>query len=142
MRRSPKTLRLPRSPEVAGFVDALRRTIEESGKKTCIIAGVDFAHVGPRFGDEEPVDAATLARLEREDNELIADVAARAQGSFFQRLQRTANGNNVCGYPALVTLLALLDAEGAGVEGTLLSYEQSVEEDTGSVVTFAAMSFP
>ena len=39
------------SPACADFVAALRQTLREDGRRITLIAAVDFAHIGPRFGD-------------------------------------------------------------------------------------------
>src|SRR5206468_12466066 len=41
-------------PRVPRFLDALGETLQATERRVCVIAGVDLAHVGPRFGDAEP----------------------------------------------------------------------------------------
>ncbi|MGE3268911.1 MAG: AmmeMemoRadiSam system protein B, partial [Chloroflexota bacterium] len=38
------------------FLQALQEILTEDGRRVCFIAGADFAHVGPQFGDPLPVD--------------------------------------------------------------------------------------
>ena len=38
-------------PRMADFLTALKKTIAQSGRKVCVVAGVDLAHVGQKFGD-------------------------------------------------------------------------------------------
>src|SRR5262249_1628923 len=54
-------------PEVRRFVDALRRVEAGSGKRVAYIGGIDLCHVGPEFGDPDPLDAATLEEVRRFD---------------------------------------------------------------------------
>ena len=128
--------------EVSGFVEALAQVINESGKRVCIIAGVDLAHVGPRFGDTEPVNADVLAGVKAADSVLIEAVAERDADGLFRHVQKDRNARNICGYPALYTMLNVLDQLGTDAKGRLLGYEQSTESETQSVVTFCSMAFP
>src|SRR4029450_11177547 len=52
---------------VPRFLEALAETTAARGRRVALIAGADLAPVGPRFGDPEPVDAAELSHIERED---------------------------------------------------------------------------
>jgi AmmeMemoRadiSam system protein B len=38
-------------PEIQNVVNAIRKTMDESSGRICVIAGADLAHVGRRFGD-------------------------------------------------------------------------------------------
>ena len=46
-------------------------TVKESKKKICIIASVDLAHVGSRFGDTELQDDAYLDTLRSVDTDML-----------------------------------------------------------------------
>ena len=48
-------------PATEQFIQALAETIAEDGQRACVIAGADFAHVGPQFGD--PADDEVLRTL-------------------------------------------------------------------------------
>ena len=50
--------------EVEGFIAALKEAMaerEREGRRVCLMASADLAHVGPRFGDEAPVYAMLRA---------------------------------------------------------------------------------
>src|SRR5262245_3903020 len=49
-------------PEIEALIDAMRGAEKELGGPTLYVAGVDFSHVGPRFGDP---------RLDAEASELV-----------------------------------------------------------------------
>src|SRR3989475_1398880 len=55
--------RVDDDPRIPRLLEALGETIAASGRRVALIAGADLAHVGPRFGDPEPVSPAELARL-------------------------------------------------------------------------------
>ncbi len=118
------------------FVSALKKTIKESKKKTCIIASVDLAHVGSRFGDQELQDEAYLKRLHSEDTEMLKYVELLDAEGFRNSVQKDHNSRKICGYPAIYTLLNVIEAS----EGKLLKYSQYADQ-TNSTVSFASMSF-
>lgn len=126
-----------RDRQVAGFVKALRTAISQSGKRVCVIAGVDLAHVGARFGDEFTVNEEVRAELEREDREMLATVTQRDPRELCGYIYAERDRRRVDGFPAIYTLLHALDL----TRGELLHYDQNFEPDTNSIVTFAGMRF-
>ena len=118
------------------FVSALKKTIKESKKKVCVIASVDLAHVGSRFGDQELQDEAYLKRLRSDDTEMLKYVELLDAEGFRNSVQKDHNSRKICGYPAIYTLLNVIEAS----EGKLLKYSQYADQ-TNSTVSFASMSF-
>lgn len=124
-------------PQFKDFVSSLKETIETSRKKTCVIASVDLAHVGYRFGDMEVQDEAYLKRLEYEDINMLRYVEGLDAEGFYNSIQKENDKRRICGYPAIYTMLNVIKAS----EGRLLKYSQSADKNTNSTVTFASMSF-
>jgi len=124
-------------PEVAGFASALRETIAESGKRVCVVAGVDLAHVGGRFGDEYTVNEDVRRQLETDDREMLGILESCDAPKFFRMIHEERDSRRVCGFAALYTMISALEVK----NGKLLYYGQSFEKDTNSVVSFASMSF-
>lgn len=122
-------------PRVARFLDALAETVAVYGRRVAVIAGADLAHVGPRFGDPEPVSDEELGRVEREDRAMLAAVEAGDAGAFFEAARRDGDRRRVCG---LSPIYALLRAT-AGAPGTLRRYGQW--PDPAGTVTFASVVF-
>ena len=118
------------------FVSSLKETIKESKKKICIIASVDLAHVGSRFGDTELQDDAYLDTLRSDDINMLKYVENLDVDGFNNSVQKDHNSRKICGYPAINTLLNVIDAS----ESKLLKYSQYAD-DTNSTVSFASMSF-
>jgi len=120
-----------------GFhVSSLKETIKESGKKICIIASVDLAHVGNRFGDTEHQDEAYLDKLRADDTDMLKYVENLDAEGFSNSIRKEHNSRKICGYPAIYTLMNVIDAS----EGKLLKYSQHADQ-TNSTVSFASMSF-
>ena len=101
-------------------------------------AGVDLSHLGRRFGQELNLSESFLKQAEAEDRRMIDRILARDTEGFFRLIQEERDRRNVCGVPAIYTLLRLL---GDSAPGRLLDYAQAVEEPTQSVVTFMGAAF-
>ncbi|MSR64913.1 MAG: AmmeMemoRadiSam system protein B [Verrucomicrobiae bacterium] len=126
-----------RDPQVAAFSSALRETIAESGKTVCVVAGVDLAHVGGRFGDEFTVNEDVRKQLEHDDREMLKTLEECNASKFFSHIHEEKDSRRICGFPTLYTMVSALDLK----KGEVLYYDQSFEKDTNSVVSFASMSF-
>jgi AmmeMemoRadiSam system protein B len=122
-------------PRVSAFLDALAETLAASGRSTAVIAGADLAHVGPRFGDPEPVSPAERARIEREDRAMLAAVEAGDAGGFFASVAADGDRRRICGLSPIYALLRTV----AGTPGTLRHYGQS--DDPQGVVSYASVVF-
>jgi len=122
-------------PRVPRFVDALRDTIASSSRRVCLIAGVDLAHVGPRFGDAQPNTADSLAAVEEADRLMLDSVVAADAGGFFASVAADRDARRICGLSPIYTLLRLLP----GSSGRLLRYTQWPDPD--GAVTFCAVSY-
>jgi hypothetical protein len=122
-------------PAVAGVLDAVRDTMAAVPRRYCLIAGADLAHVGPRFGDAEPVSPARLARIEAEDRALLSLVEAVDPGGFFTSVAADGDSRRTCGLSPIYALLATLPAG----RGRLLRYGQW--PDPHGTVTFASVAF-
>jgi MEMO1 family protein len=120
-------------PRVPRFLDAVAETIAASGRRVALVAGADLAHVGPRFGDPEPVSALELARLEQEDRAMLEPVAAGDAQAFFESVARDGDRRRICG---LSPIYALLRALGGSV-GRVKRYGQW--PDPEGVVSFASV---
>ena len=124
-------------PEVRGFVDALRAAEAESGKRVVYIGGIDLCHVGPEFGDPEPVNNDLLSTVRRFDREMLDHAAAGDPARWFRTAASVANRWRVCGLAATYTLLHAIGP----AEGRLLMYDQALDDRRTCCVSFASMVF-
>jgi AmmeMemoRadiSam system protein B len=116
------------------FVEALRGIVAE--EETLVVAGVDFSHVGPKFGHQEPAQQLT-GRSEAHDKNLLASLSDLNVQEFWEESRRSQDQFNVCGFSALALLLEVLPP----CKGRLLHYETWHEEPTRSAVSFASAVF-
>jgi AmmeMemoRadiSam system protein B len=127
----------PMAAEPIGqFIEALRETIDEASEDVCLVGSADLAHVGPRFGDPQPLDEADWERVKRDDLSLMDHVAAADAEGLFREMVDQGDRNRICGFPPIYTLLAVLDDQ---AQGRLLNYGQW--PDAYSTVTYASLVF-
>ena len=124
-----------RDSTVAAFLDALREAIAASGRRCCLIASADLAHVGPRFGDPEPVDDLQLKEIARRDLTMLEKVVEGDAEGFFGAIEAEGDRWRICGLSSIYTLLGALEPE----RGKLLKYSQW--PDPVGTVTFASVIF-
>lgn len=117
-------------------VTALVRAARRSGKRVCWVAGADLAHVGPRFGDIAPIDAARLGTLDRDDRARLEPLAHGRPDRFLTRVFGDGNADRICGATPIYLTATL-----AGGPAEVLHYGQAVAHDGSQVVTFCGARF-
>lgn len=122
-------------PRVPRFLGALGDAIAGSDRKVCVIAGVDLAHVGPRFGDAEPNTPEFLDRVERDDRQMLEPVLAAEPGPFFESVAADGDRRRICGLSPIYVFLRALP----GARGELLRYSQWPDQQ--GAVSFCAAAF-
>jgi len=128
----------PHREWLSRFVEAFRAAEKETGKRVCLVASVDFAHIGPRYGDQFHPDQRTVDDTLRADREMLEHLTkADAQG-FYGYIAAEQDRRRVCGFPALYTILNLLDGE----QGRVLCHSHAALDQAGSFVSFASLTFP
>ncbi|MFP5257538.1 MAG: AmmeMemoRadiSam system protein B [Acidobacteriota bacterium] len=116
------------------FLAELSALAREPG--TLLVAGVDFCHIGGKFGHAEPAESLEDAALAH-DRALLAALAAGDPEAFWAESARVEDAYNVCGLTALATLAEVLPPASM----LLLGHDIMREAATLSAVTFAAATF-
>lgn len=138
------------SDQVARFIGALGELCARRGRRLSFVLGVDFAHVGRRYGDPFAARAheGPLAAVALRDRDRLDRVAAGDAAGFWELVSPGGDGDRSqageghddlkwCGSSPLYTFLRALPE----ARGRLLAYDQWNIDDT-SVVTFGALAFP
>ena len=118
------------------FLETLRTMLNEPAQQTLIVAGVDFSHIGPKFGHDLPA-AALENQARTHDQNLLKHLARCDADSFWEESRQVNDQFNVCGFSALACLLEILPE----CRGEVLHYETWHEAPTRSAVSFASTVF-
>lgn len=129
--------------EYNDFVSALLEELQKrrSYQRVCIIAGVDMAHVGQNFGDDEPLTAARLNVVKRRDDEYLNALAQGDKRKLFEHITEDLDERRICGYPTMYLILDLLERLDIAYHARLFTYDQAVDMERDLAVSFAAMGF-
>lgn len=125
------------SPQVAAFVSAMQKAAAEYGARICYISGGDLAHIGQRFGDRVFLDAARLKEQAESDLRLLATLSRADADAFFDYVAGQEDRHRICGLSPTYTMLQVASPK----RGELLKYDQAVELDGTSCVSFASLAF-
>ncbi|MES1207708.1 MAG: AmmeMemoRadiSam system protein B [Pseudomonadota bacterium] len=135
----PRARRRPETNHgVAKFIDALGELAARDPRLTFVL-GVDFAHVGLRYGDGTAAraDVGEAVDVARRDQERMARIAAGDADGFWDLVtERGDDDLKWCGTSPIYTLLRAVP----GIRGRVHGYEQW-NIDPSSVVSFGALSF-
>ena len=122
------------APEFEMMVAAVREAERSLGGHTLYVAGVDFSHVGPRFGDPA-VDARVKQETEDIDRAALGAALAGDADGWFNAIASGDDRTRICGFAPTYAMLRCADLK----EGRLLHYEQCDEQDGSSVSIAAAV---
>ena len=119
-----------------GMVGVIESLLRERGQRTLLVAGVDFSHIGMKFGDPHP--AESLVGPARENDRRILSCLEKCETEgILDAVLKTGDQYKVCGFPALLIFSRLLH----GSRGRLLTYDYYDEKATASGVSYASMIF-
>jgi MEMO1 family protein len=128
------------SPRSDPRVDAVLASLVElvGARPTLWIAGADLAHVGPRFGDQDALDAGDRGSLERRDQETLAHASRGDSVAWFEEIRKEKDRRRVCGLPPI---FAMLETARPGA-GRVAAYAQCpADEEGGSIVSIASLVY-
>jgi AmmeMemoRadiSam system protein B len=137
-------------PATEAFIQALAETVAEDGRRVCYIAGADFAHVGPQFGDPAPVDLCFDDHVRTGDLAMLEHAAAADADGFSRQIVQEPAGpgmagesmavggpRRICGLAPMYALLRLVE----GSAGTILHYDQWIDRGGAGSVTYGCVVF-
>jgi MEMO1 family protein len=121
---------------VGGFIEALRGELAAENRRVLIVAGVDFAHVGKKFGDSFSADRKIADWVKAEDLALIENIKRGDPAGFFADIAKDQDQRKICGLSPMYTQLELLRDHRA----RLLMHDIAMEPQTESAVSFASLA--
>jgi AmmeMemoRadiSam system protein B len=117
-------------------VAALRRAT--AGRSTLVVTAGDLAHVGPEFGDVEPLDSKAKRALRIHDERLLRTLCTGNPEGFFALLHESRDEQRICGLPPTYLALRMLGSS----SGRVVAYDQcSADPVDTSVVSVAGVVF-
>lgn len=119
------------------FCRAVQDALAATGKRACFIAGVDLAHIGPRYGDSSSPGPDAITSTLTRDRALLELVASGDPAGLVECIRAEKDARRICGFSALVTLLHLLE----GASGRCLAQGHCLIDESGSFVTFGGVVF-
>ncbi|MCA9923666.1 MAG: AmmeMemoRadiSam system protein B, partial [Anaerolineales bacterium] len=115
-------------------IEVLKR--ETAAKKMLAVASVDFAHVGPNFGDNFPMDTQRRDALRQTDDLLVQSIIRGDATGFYDQIAAVENKNRICGFSPIYLMLRYLGT----TEGVQVAYDQcSADEENASLVSIAGI---
>jgi hypothetical protein len=121
-------------PDFNNFLGAVRNICDEN---TCIIASVDLAHVGKKFGDAEGINKQFLDYVYKQDMSMMEAIKKADPRAFWESVVKENDKRKVCGFSPIYTLLKLME----GKTAKKYSYDKNIEEMTESMVSYAGVVF-
>lgn len=118
------------------MIERLDDLTKKRGGNILIVSGVDFSHVGPKFGHEVPAEFI-LPHAKSNDEKILSFLSDGKPEKIFENAMETGDRYNVCGLPAILIFSKLLKK----CKGRLLSRDTYFEQATSSAVTYASMIF-
>ncbi|MCP5093921.1 MAG: AmmeMemoRadiSam system protein B [Chloroflexi bacterium] len=107
-----------------------------AGKKVLAVASVDFAHVGPTFGDHYLMNQQRRDDLRQTDDFLVQSIIRGDAAGFYNQLATIKNSNRVCGFSPIYLMLQYLGT----TEGVQVAYDQcTADEQDTSLVSIAGI---
>ncbi|MFN4261859.1 MAG: AmmeMemoRadiSam system protein B [Gemmataceae bacterium] len=123
--------------DIGRMIEALRRVEAETCEPICYIISGDLAHIGPKFGDFQPVAEPWLTQSRQQDERLMAALEHLDSDGYFNMIAEEDDRRRICGLPPTYTLLAAAQPR----QGKLLHYDQYVHSRGHESVSFASMAF-
>jgi MEMO1 family protein len=124
--------------QVESFLDAVRELVAKRPGRVVVVAGADLAHVGPRFGDAKAFDTRQRRTLEERDRDSLRVALPSSPGDFWSHVVSDLDERRVCGLAPIYSLLRVVDDAS---EPAVVHYEQTIDDDDGSIVSHAGVSY-
>lgn len=121
-------------PFLKDVLSIFKSILDEEGPDILAVAGVDFSHIGPKFGHRQSANLM-LEETRMQDKRLMDAICRNDVKGFWEETQKSEGRFNVCGFSAISCLLEIC----SNAEGEVLGYDIWEESVTQSAVSFAAI---
>jgi AmmeMemoRadiSam system protein B len=124
-------------PDIGRMIEALRRVEAETKEPICYLISGDLAHIGPKFGDDDPVAEPCLTQSRVRDRSLLKEAETADPRGFFEVIAAEEDRRRICGLPPTYLVLEVARPS----SGKLLHYDQYVHPHGFESVSFASVAF-
>ncbi|HEV2124486.1 MAG TPA: AmmeMemoRadiSam system protein B [Chloroflexota bacterium] len=126
-------------PWASSALDALVQSLGD--RRVFVVSAADLAHVGPAFGDPNPLTVQEKEALVAADAALLRTMTDGDAGALLATLRAQQDRNRICGLPPTYWAMRLLERlNGRRPAGQLTGYDQCpADEQFGSVVSIAGV---
>ena len=133
----PMVTSAPTGELIQQFTEALGETIRRDGRRICLVASADLAHVGPRYGDPEGFPGTKLQEIKEADLEMLRYVERVDAEGFVRYVAQEKDRRRICGLSPIYTMLKVLQ----GGSGTVVSHGHGEMDQLGSACSYASVVF-
>jgi AmmeMemoRadiSam system protein B len=119
------------------MIESLRLVEEEIGEPICYIVSGDLAHLGPKFGDPQPVGDGLLAESRLRDESILQKAEGGDSSGYFRLIADEYDRRRICGFPPTYTVLEAIHPR----RGKLLHYDRYIHPKGFESVSFASVAF-
>lgn len=123
---------------VDDFARSLAELVFDRNLSVGIMASVDMAHIGLRYGDRYEPDSTAIRQNLSADTTILKLLEQCRAGDFIQMINRDANSRKICGVAPLYTMAKAFEGRAYGIT---LNQSHAVVDEHHSFVTFASMAF-
>ena len=116
------------------FVDSLKSLM--SSRKVLVVSSVDFAHVGPNFGDPFPILGSKKSEIKAYDDQLISSAITGDSNGWFKKIADVQDRHRICGFSPTYFLLRTLGP----TSGFQVAYDQCpADGENTSIVSISGL---
>jgi len=120
---------------LTAVIETLQR--ETAGKKVLVVASVDFAHVGPNFGDSFNMDTTRRDTLKTTDEAMMSAIRQGDSANFYAQIATVEDSNRICGFSSIYLMLRYLETV---ANGLTIAYDHcSADAEGYSLVSIGGM---
>ncbi len=126
------------------FAVSLTQAIQQRiqvGQRIAFIAGVDMAHIGQYFGDQNKLTPAFLEQVRERDQQYLKLLCQQNAHALFDHIAEDLDARRICGFPSMYLILDVLKRLGLTYTAETIDYQQAVNTNIDCAVTFAGMAF-
>lgn len=123
--------------DIRRMAAALKAAERETPEPVCYLISGDLAHIGPKFGDEEPVAEPFLTHSKSQDDAILRQTLTADPSAFFRVIADEGDERRICGLPPTYTVLEAVRPSA----GKVLHYGRYVHPQGYESVSFASVAF-